>query len=86
MKQNVKTVLVWLAFPINARQNANQKPIENTPAYRVKCTLLPHRIYRPSFRFFESLVPRPLFRYVSYILSLRIFHSCRLATLQSYAF
>ena len=46
MKQNAKTVLVWLAFPINAHQNANQKPIGSAPACRVQCTLSPHPIYQ----------------------------------------
>ena len=41
MKQNVKTVLVQLAFPINAHQNANQKPIGSAPSYRAQCTLPP---------------------------------------------
>ena len=30
-----------LAFPINAHQNANQKPIGSAPSYRVQCTLPP---------------------------------------------
>ena len=40
-KQNVRTVLVRLAFPINAHQNANQKPIGSAPSYRAQCTLPP---------------------------------------------
>ena len=40
-KQNTKTVLVRLAFPINAHQNANQKPIGSAPSYRAQCTLPP---------------------------------------------
>ena len=52
-KQNVKTALVWLAFRINAHQNANQKPIGTVPAYRAQCTLPPQPIWftRPSFWF-----------------------------------
>ena len=38
-KQNVKTVLVRLPFPINAHQNANQKPIGSAPSYQAQCTL-----------------------------------------------
>ena len=30
-----------LAFPINAHQNANQKPIRSAPSYRAQCTLPP---------------------------------------------
>ena len=45
---------VRLAFPINAHQNANQKPIGSAPSYRVQRTLPPD----PPFRFFEGLVPR----------------------------
>ena len=30
-----------LAFPINAHQNANQKPIGSAPSYRAQCTLPP---------------------------------------------
>ena len=30
-----------LAFPINAHQNANQKPIGSAPSYRTHCTLPP---------------------------------------------
>ena len=37
----MKTVLVRLAFPINAHRNANQKPIGSAPSYRVQCTLPP---------------------------------------------
>ena len=37
----MKTVLVRLVFPINAHQNANQKPIGSAPSYRVQCTLPP---------------------------------------------
>ena len=36
---------VWLAFPINAHQNANQKPTGSAPAYRAQCTLPPQPIY-----------------------------------------
>ena len=39
--QNAKTVLVRLAFPINAQKNANQKPIGSAPSYRVQCTFPP---------------------------------------------
>ena len=49
-------VLVRLAFPINAHQNAIQKPIRSVPAYWVQCTLPPHAIYK--FDFFEGVVPR----------------------------
>jgi len=45
-KQNAKTVLMRLATPINAHQNANQKPIGSAPAYRVQCTLPPQPIYQ----------------------------------------
>ena len=45
-KQNAKTCLVWLAFLINAHQNANQKPIGSAPAYRAQCTLPPQPIYQ----------------------------------------
>ena len=45
-KQNEKTALVRLVFPINAHQNANQKPIGNVPAYRAQCTLPPQPIYQ----------------------------------------
>ena len=60
MKQNAKTVLVQLAIPINAHQNANKKPIGSAPAYRVQCTLPPYPIYQTlaPFRFFEGLIPR----------------------------
>ena len=37
--------LVWLAFPINAHQNANQKPTGSAPAYQAQCTLPPQPIY-----------------------------------------
>ena len=40
-KQNAKKVLVRLAFPINAHQNANQKLIGSAPSYRAQCTLPP---------------------------------------------
>ena len=43
-KQNTKTVLVRLAFPINAHQNANQKPIGSAPSYRAQCTLPPQQM------------------------------------------
>ena len=46
MKQNEKTALVHLAFPINAHQNAIQKPIGSVPAYRAQCTLPPQLIYQ----------------------------------------
>ena len=45
-KQNVKTVLMRLAFPINAHQNANQKPIGSAPTYWMQCTLAPQLIYQ----------------------------------------
>ena len=45
-KQNTKTVLVQLAFPINAHQKANQKPIGSALANWVQCTLPPHPIYQ----------------------------------------
>ena len=35
-KPNAKTVLMRLAFPINAHQNANQKPIGSAPAYQAQ--------------------------------------------------
>ena len=35
-----------VAFPINARQNANQKPIGSASAYLVQCTLPPQPIYQ----------------------------------------
>ena len=58
-KQNAKTVLVRLAIPRNAHQNANQKPIGSVPVYRAQCTLPPHPIYQTLlFRFFEGLVLR----------------------------
>ena len=41
-KQNTKTVLMWLAFPINT----NQKPIGSAPALRAQCTLSPQPIYQ----------------------------------------
>ena len=44
-RQNVKTVLVRLVFPINAHQNVNQKPIGSMPAYQAQCTLPPQPIY-----------------------------------------
>ena len=44
-RQNVKTVLVQLVFPINAHQNVNQKPIGSMPAYQAQCTLPPQPIY-----------------------------------------
>ena len=57
MKQNAKTVLVRLAIPVNAHQNANQKPIRSAPVYWAQCTLPPHPIYQTFvFRFFEGLV------------------------------
>ena len=49
---------MWLAFPKNAHQNANQKPIGSAPAYRAQCTLSPQQFTRASFRFFKGLVPR----------------------------
>ena len=49
MKQNEKTALVWLAFPINAHQNAIQKPIGSASAYRAQCTLPPQPIYQTLF-------------------------------------
>ena len=55
MKQNTKTVLVRLAIPIDAHQNANQKPIGSVPAYQAQCTLLPQPIYQTLL--FEGLVP-----------------------------
>ena len=45
-KQNEKTALVRLAFPITAHQNAIQKPIESAPAYLAQCTLPPQPIYQ----------------------------------------
>ena len=42
MKQNTKTVLVWLAFPINT----NQKPIRSAPAFRAQCAFPPQPIYQ----------------------------------------
>ena len=46
MKQNAKTVVVRLLSPINAHQNANQKPIGSAPAYQAQCTLPPQSIYQ----------------------------------------
>ena len=46
MKQNPKTALVWLAFLMNANQNANQKPIGSAPAYRAQYTLPTQPIYQ----------------------------------------
>ena len=45
-KQNEKMTLVHLAFPINAHQNAIQKPIGSAPAHRAQCTLQPQPIYQ----------------------------------------
>ena len=50
-KQNEKKALVRLAFPINAHQNAIQKPIRSAPTYRVQCTLPPQPIYQTFFNF-----------------------------------
>ena len=46
-KQNVKMVLVRLAFPINTYQNANQNAIRSVPGYQAQCTctLPPDPIY-----------------------------------------
>jgi len=51
-KQNTKTVLVQLAFPINAHQNAYQKPIE--VCLHAGCSVHFHPIpfTRPSFSIF----------------------------------
>ena len=57
MKQNAKTVLVRLAFPINAHQNAKASR---------KCAFILGAVYSstpadvpdPPFQFFEGLVPR----------------------------
>ena len=46
MKQNAKTAIVRLGFPINAHLNANQKPIGSAPSYRTQCTLPPQPIYQ----------------------------------------
>ena len=55
----MKTVLMQLAFTINAHQNANQKPIGSAPAYKAQCTLTPQPIYQTLLlNFFEGLVPR----------------------------
>ena len=35
-----------LAFLINARQNADQKPIGSAPAYWAQCTLPPQPVYQ----------------------------------------
>ena len=56
MKQNAKTVLVRLAFPINAHQNANQKPVGSVPSYRAQCTVPPQPMCQTLL--FEGLVPR----------------------------
>ena len=62
MKQNAKTVLVQLATPINAHQNANKKPIGSAigsaPAYQAQCTLPPYPIYQTlaPFGFIEGLI------------------------------
>ena len=50
-KQNEKMALVRLAFPINAHQNAIQKPIRSAPTYRAQCTLPPQPIYQTFFNF-----------------------------------
>ena len=55
-KQNAKTVPVRLAFPINAHQNANQKPIGSVTG--AVYTSTPANLPDPPFRFFEGLVPR----------------------------
>ena len=41
LKQPTCFFSVRLAFPINAHQNANQKPIGSAPSYRAQCTLPP---------------------------------------------
>ena len=58
MKQNAKTVLVWLAFLINAHQNANQKPIGSVRAYWTQCALPPQPIYHTLlFNFWSETRP-----------------------------
>ena len=54
LKQS-KTVLMWLAIPINAHQNANQKPIGSAPAYQVQYTLPPQPIYQTLPRLHKAL-------------------------------
>ena len=49
-KQNAKTILVRLTFPINTHQDVNQRPIGSAPAYRAQCTLPPHPIYQTLLR------------------------------------
>ena len=48
-KENEKMALVRLVFPINAHQNAIEKPIRSPPAYRAQCTLPPQPIYQTLF-------------------------------------
>ena len=47
MKQNEKTAFMLLEFPINAHQNANQKPIGGAPEYQVQYTVQPQPIHLP---------------------------------------
>ena len=53
-KQNANTVLVRLAFPITAHQNANQKPMGSAPAYQVRYTLPPQTIYQTLLSIFQG--------------------------------
>ena len=43
-----------LVFPINAHQNANQKPIGMAPAYQAQCTLPPQPIYQTLLLIFRG--------------------------------
>ena len=66
-KQKAKMVLVRLAFPINAHQNANQKPIGSAPAHRAQCTLPSQPIYQTLLSIFRGsgseTTPRPCMIY-----------------------
>ena len=46
MRLLARTALVWLAFPMNTHQNANQKPLTSVPPYQAQCTLPPQLIYQ----------------------------------------
>ena len=50
----MKMALIRLAFPINAHQNANQKPIRSAPAYQAQCTLPPQPIYQTLLSIFRG--------------------------------
>ena len=40
---------MWLAFPINTHQNANEKPITSVPAYQAQYILPSQPIYQTLF-------------------------------------